>query len=77
MMDRVEIDREAKRLMNGMQIRGLLEHVTAYLLFTNGHLVDVHCPDCKSMLIVDPFPANNGYNVTCECGTCSGAFKGL
>lgn len=77
MMNRVEIEREAVRLINGMQKMGLLEHVTAYLLFANGHVVNVCCPDCKSILTVEPFPGNNGYNVSCECGTCSGAFKGL
>lgn len=77
MMNRVEIKREARRMIHGMQKRGLIEHVTAYLLFTNGHAVDIHCPDCKSVLVVEPFPTDNGYTVRCECGTCSGAFKGL
>jgi len=76
-MDRDEIEQEVKRILHGVRKRGLQEHMMAYMLHANDHVVDVHCPDCKSLLVVEPFPANNGYNVYCECGKCSGAFKGL
>ena len=78
MMDRDEIAKEVNHLHQGSEYKiGLLEHLMAYMLHANHHVVDVHCPDCKALLVVVPFPANNGYSVTCSCGRCSGAFRGL
>ena len=77
MIEQDEIDREVDRILDGNEKRGLREHMLAYIQFTNGHTVDAHCPDCKSLLTVKPFPSNNGHTVTCECGTCSGSFRGL
>jgi hypothetical protein len=76
-VDRDQIEREVQNIVGGNRKHGLYEHVLAFMLHTNNLVVDVHCPDCKTLLVVTPFPENNGYNVVCSCGTCSGSFRGL
>ena len=76
-MDRNAIDREVHNMIGINPKRGLYENLLAFMLRSNGHVVDVDCPDCRSLLVVDAVPENNGYNVTCECGRCSGPFRGL
>ena len=76
-MNRDEIEREADRLISGKQKTGLREHVLAWLLYTFGQPLDVRCPRCHGTLIVTPFADGEGANVARDCGTCSGAMRGL
>ena len=76
---RAEIEAEADRLIAGHLTPklGMREHVVASCLYYAGHDVDVVCPKCNGALTVIEFPAKNGCNIECPCGTCSGAMRGL
>ena len=71
-MNREEIEEEVDRIIAGNRKLGLREHLLAWQLFTFGFPVDVRCPQCKSEIVVMPFPQNNGANIKCNCGRAVG-----
>jgi len=74
---REEIESEADRLVAGKPHKvGLREHILAFCLYYAGHEVDVACPRCDGAITVTEFPAKNGCNIECPCGTCAGAMRG-
>ena len=72
-----QVESEADRLISGKTKLGLREHLVAWLSFTAGLPVVVRCPRCNTVLLVTPFQNAEGANIECECGTCSGAMRGL
>lgn len=74
---RVEIEREADRLIADKRKHGLREHVIAWLLYSAGLPIDVRCPRCDDTLTVTPFANAAGETIHCKCGLCTGAMRGI
>ena len=77
-LTRSEIEAEVDRIIESSSRKvGLREHVLAWFLHCNGHIVNVTCPKCSGPVTVTDYPMKNGWSIRCPCGVCSGEMKGL